>query len=370
MMSRVGSFPPALVRYFLALYSKPGDVVLDPFCGKGTTLLEAAAAERIAVGGDISPDAVISARAKSHHVTTADVANYIQHLPSGTLNIARDVAPSVALFFHSRTLAQLLAVGEKLFEDMESGSNREVATFLCGVLLGLLHGHSRLSLSLPCNQVFAMAPGYVRRYVRAHQLKRPIRDVHKCLLEKALELLPFPNPMSLVYVVESPADHCHKYMRELNFKAKLVITSPPYLNRQTYIKDAWLRLWFLKRNPRDVAKSSLETGNVARFVDGMARVIESMSRSLSRDGRIVMVCGRAGITVDGEFRTVQISNLCLLANSRLSVRWRLEPIRLIIDRKLMKRGAYFAVHHGKTKDSEGSHPNRFGEDEILVFQKH
>lgn len=41
MMSRVGGFPPALARYFIARFSNVGDVVLDPFCGKGTALFEA-----------------------------------------------------------------------------------------------------------------------------------------------------------------------------------------------------------------------------------------------------------------------------------------------------------------------------------------
>ena len=369
MMSRVGGFLPALVRYLIGAYSRPGDVVLDPFCGKGTALLEAALAGRRAVGGDISPDAVACARAKSYPVTTSEVANYVQDLPPLPSEFRCDVPESVSLFFRRDTLRHLIAVRERLLADIRGETDGQTATFLCGVLLGLLHGHSANSLSLPCNQVFAMSPRYVRKYVREHHLRRPKRNVTQCLLDRALEFLPFPRPMSRVDVVEAPANLCHEYMKGFRLKADLVITSPPYLNRQTYIKDAWLRLWFLGRDPHGVATQSLETGNVVRFVKGMVSALQSISRSVSNGATVVLVCGRANITVNARPHPVRISDLCLLANSRIAPKWRLNPERLIVDRKLMKRGSYFAVHHGRSTDHGGDHVRRFGEDEILILKK-
>src|SRR5437016_1547179 len=58
LMSRVGGFPAGLARYLIAAYSSPGELVADPFCGKGTTLYEAALLGRESVGGDVAPDAV------------------------------------------------------------------------------------------------------------------------------------------------------------------------------------------------------------------------------------------------------------------------------------------------------------------------
>jgi DNA modification methylase len=45
--------PPRLVRRFFALYSAPGDLVVDPFAGHGTTLKEAVAMGRRAIGYEI-----------------------------------------------------------------------------------------------------------------------------------------------------------------------------------------------------------------------------------------------------------------------------------------------------------------------------
>ena len=53
--------------FFLAndLLSKPGDTVLDPFCGSGTVLFEAQLANRLAYGADANPLARLIARVKT-----------------------------------------------------------------------------------------------------------------------------------------------------------------------------------------------------------------------------------------------------------------------------------------------------------------
>ena len=55
MCSYLASFPAALTHAFIARYSRPGDVVLDPFSGRGTTPLQACAEGRIGVGNDLNP---------------------------------------------------------------------------------------------------------------------------------------------------------------------------------------------------------------------------------------------------------------------------------------------------------------------------
>lgn len=47
-------FPPGLVREAISAFTEPGDLVLDPFVGGGTTLVEALAAGRHGIGADIS----------------------------------------------------------------------------------------------------------------------------------------------------------------------------------------------------------------------------------------------------------------------------------------------------------------------------
>ena len=247
---------------------------------------------------------------------------------------------------------------------------RDAATLVCGVMLGLLHGHSKLSLSLPCNQCFAMSPDYVRRYVREHGLKRPRRDVRQCLMEKIMALLPRPPVTGRVKVFQASAEECPKYLRAVKGDVALVITSPPYLNRQTYSKDAWLRLWFLGRDHRDVARRSLQTGSIQVFVDAMQRSLRSIITCLKPGGRLVLVGGQAWVTVGGEAQFVRITDLCLYALSLINESSeQLSVETLIGDAKAMNRGSYFAVHAGKRELPGGKFEPRYGKEDILVVRK-
>jgi len=48
-------FPEELPRRLIKLYSYPGDLVLDPFCGSGTTLVAASRLRRRSLGVEINP---------------------------------------------------------------------------------------------------------------------------------------------------------------------------------------------------------------------------------------------------------------------------------------------------------------------------
>src|SRR5437016_2950295 len=64
-------FHPAAVRCLLDRYSRVGDIVLDPFCGSGTLLVEALVAGRNAVGIDVDPVAAFISRVKCRTIAPA-----------------------------------------------------------------------------------------------------------------------------------------------------------------------------------------------------------------------------------------------------------------------------------------------------------
>src|SRR5206468_3761032 len=48
-------FKPQLPRFFIERLTQAGDVVYDPFMGRGTSIIEAALLGRVPFGGDVNP---------------------------------------------------------------------------------------------------------------------------------------------------------------------------------------------------------------------------------------------------------------------------------------------------------------------------
>lgn len=62
-------FHPPAVRCLIDRYSNAGDLILDPFCGSGTLLVEALVTGRNAVGIDVDPVAAFISRVKSRPIS-------------------------------------------------------------------------------------------------------------------------------------------------------------------------------------------------------------------------------------------------------------------------------------------------------------
>lgn len=285
IMSRTGSFPPALARWVVTRFSERGDLVLDPFSGKGTAPLEACLTGRVGLGNDLAPEAYVVTRAKVKPAMFRDVRSWVEKasrvMRPDAVSVY-DVDENVRAFYHPQTLKQILAVRELLLD-----SEDDVANFVKACMLGILHGSSEISLSVPCSHSFSMAPGYMRRYVAEHGLKKPVRNVLACLLRKAESVLAdgLPEVRGAAFNMDASA------LPIADESVDLIVTSPPYLNLQTYAWDNWLRLWFLGHDYRDVGKRLFGTQSVKRYVEFMGRVLDEFFRVLKPGGYCVLVVG-------------------------------------------------------------------------------
>ena len=66
-------FIPQIPRSTILQLTKEGDTILDPFCGCGTTLVEAKLLNRNAIGVDLNPIAVLVSRAKTNKLMKEDI---------------------------------------------------------------------------------------------------------------------------------------------------------------------------------------------------------------------------------------------------------------------------------------------------------
>ena len=73
-------FSPKFVREVIEIFSKHGDVILDPFVGGGTTLVEALARNRHSIGFDVSPIASFVSLAKTTLISEGDINKFVPGL--------------------------------------------------------------------------------------------------------------------------------------------------------------------------------------------------------------------------------------------------------------------------------------------------
>jgi hypothetical protein len=326
MCSYLASFPAALAHAFIARYSRPGDVVLDPFSGRGTTPLQAAAEGRIGVGNDLNPFAHLLTAAKLESATAADAVTRItalrlawvadaaawlalagrvvDHGADGPTALVPEagggaapadgtepVPPEVALAFHPRTLAQLLFVRASL--DLADRTDR----FLAAALTGILHGRSASYLSTLMPNTFSMAPRYVREFAARTGFVGPERDVFDCLTAKVNRLHRQPVPAAPGVALLGDARDVTARAREalrtrgLPDRSRLVVTSPPYLRVVKYGYYNWLRTWLLGFDAREIDRTLDDAHHREPYLAFLRDVLADLRGGLTDDAIVVLVIG-------------------------------------------------------------------------------
>lgn len=143
--------------------------VLDPFCGRGTTIYAARLVGVPAVGVDVNPVAVAIAQAKLAKASLASVIELARTLLSET---AGEV-PQGEFWrwcFHSDTLQEIVTLRHKLLRIKDTSATE----LLRAVILGGLHGPrnvgepSYLSNQMP--RTYASKPDYAVRFWQARDL--------------------------------------------------------------------------------------------------------------------------------------------------------------------------------------------------------
>ena len=346
MCSYLASFPAGLAHAFIARYSRPGDVVLDPFSGRGTTPLQACAEGRVGAGNDLNPFAHILTAAKVDPPTKADVKTRVASLrlawaaSAGEWNALADsivanpgspeievpgagsrpiVAPAgsgatskgrsrgrtgsiairpdasvpaeVAMAFHPRTLAQLLYLRAGL--DPDDRTDR----FILATLTGILHGKSASYLSAVMPNTFSMAPRYVRDFVERTGFHSPERDTFGLLDDKLRRLYRQPVPAARGIALLGDARDAGIRFREalrargLPERARLVVTSPPYLRVVKYGYYNWLRLWLLGYDANAIDDLLDDAHHRDAYLVFMREVLRGLRPALADDAVIALVIG-------------------------------------------------------------------------------
>lgn len=294
-------FKPQLPRFFIERVTKPGDIVYDPFMGRGTTLLEAALHNRIPYGCDINPLSQVLAGARLKPPTLEQIAARLETIdfanPSASHhNGASTSTDDLLVFYHPETLKAISSLRHYLLEQRRKGELDRVDEWICMVAINRLTGHSTGFFSvytLPPNQ--AVSAKSQRKINTDRNQEPPPRNVPKLLFRKSKQLLGDCTAQELAQLhqlserallLTRPAAATPEIPRN---SVALVVTSPPFLNVVDYATDNWLRCWFLGIDPKTVALTvprKLEDWEAA-----MTQVFHELHRVLKPGGYIAFEVG-------------------------------------------------------------------------------
>lgn len=241
-------FPESFAERWISELTQEGDLVLDPFCGRGTTPFQALIMRRRAVACDTNPVAYCVTRAKTNAPSASSLRRRITMLEERFVpdewEAARQRLPRFfRVAYAPRTLRQILYCRDALCWQQS-----KVDCMLAALVLGALHGESQRSPSYLSNQMprtISTKPDYSVRYWEKHKLKAPLRNVFELLRRLVSFRYASEPPEGTAQVFLSDFRELPRSLEQTDDPPHVAITSPPYLDTTSFEEDQWLRLWFL-----------------------------------------------------------------------------------------------------------------------------
>jgi len=338
-------FVPHIPSILIKSLSKPGDIVLDPFCGTGITGIEAARLNRRFVQLDLNPLAIEIAQAKLTAIRIVDdtfTERIINSLNIGVVNNKDSIAPDsiqaeeAGKWFHPETLSQLLIL-KNIAQNQPDEATRLVTRFL---LSSILYAASSQTKHY----------SYVTDNCYPNQLIE--RNAVEFFLERLLLLRKAVNDFRINCNMNSTIPQLVSYgvtemgdARNLSMLPResvdIVVTSPPYIGVNDYVKSQ--RLTYLLFPPFPSTADSAEIGTrqkrrrktaVTDYLCAMKMCIDEMIRITKNDGFICIALGQSS-SIKG---TDIVEELVIYTSQLLGNVPVLDIVRPIVFRKIYNTG--------------------------------
>jgi len=323
-------FPLDFPLNILKRRARTGDIVLDPFCGRGTTNFAARLVGVHSLGVDSSPVAAAITAAKLVNIT---IDNILTEARSILVGCEARYVPTGEFWhwaFHPTVLGALCRFRESFLEDCTS----DARIALRGIILGALHGPKQKTFpSYFSNQsprTYAPKPAYATRFWKKRGLEPDPIDVLSVIERRAKRY--YATSYDITGSVRLADSRDAESLQPETEQARFnwVITSPPYYGMRTYIPDQWLRNWFVggpdvvdyanrdqvvHSNPDDFTANLRQVWRNARSVcsedakmvirfggitDRRADPLDLIKRSLSGSGWRVTTIKKAGVATNGK----------------------------------------------------------------------
>jgi SAM-dependent methyltransferase len=269
-----GQFSPELVELFLEKYAKDTSVILDPFVGMGTTLLETSAKGIACYGAEINPSAI--EMAKTVHFANIPISCRKEAIKTSEGHAQKYCSPFTWDLFSDQDQERQLP------EEFD----KSIGTLFKKIL--------REARDEPL--VHNILVNAIIRYMNL----KPPRLASDFLLalqdhSRIIESIPYSEKECRVIHADARA------IPLPDNSIDLIITSPPYINVFNYHQNNRPAMEAIGWNLLDIAKSEIGSNRknrqnrfltVVQYSLDMLDALREMKRLLRPDGRAIIVVGR------------------------------------------------------------------------------
>jgi DNA modification methylase len=281
-------YKPQLPAYFIDRYAEPGQLIYDPFMGRGTTLIEAKLLGHNVIGNDVNPLSIILTAPRLCEQNLEKITQRIEQI---TLPEVEIEDKDLLVFFEQQTLAELYGWRGYFKARQATGIFDEVDAWLQMTACNRLTGHSKGFFSvytLPPNQATTLN---AQRKINAKRSQKPeYRNTKELILKKSKSLLRQGLPNNYNATTSTLLCRSADATPEIqNESVQLIVTSPPFLDIVNYVGDNWLRNWFCQCKPEPGKLWQLR--KLEDWTAKMNASLKEMSRVLKPEGRIALEVG-------------------------------------------------------------------------------
>ena len=317
-------FPPQIPRKFIDAFTNPGDTVLDPMMGSGTTILEAFLAGRQAIGVDIDPLSLLVSKVKVTPVNFQEVNIIGDHILCEAELALRDdrqriekildnrwdlkTKQFINYWFAPETQLELQA----LVEQIEKTADKDARDFFVlafssiiitksgGVSLALDLGHTRPhKAKIVLNKAGQSIVGKTlrdslteREKVLSKTIGSPLEEFRR-RIHKNLNGLPEVGKGTLVPQLALGNAQC---LPTEDASVDLIVTSPPYAsNAIDYMRAHKFSLVWLghtlsslsERRREYIGGEAIINEHWESLPPGPAEIVEQIGASDAKKGRVL-----------------------------------------------------------------------------------
>ena len=321
-------FPQSFIHDAITHLTRPGEPVLDPFCGRGNGPFAATVLGRPAIGIDVNPIAWLFAAAKLQPAATSD------QVMGRLYEIAKARRPSdwrsrnqFETMAWAPAVRALLKAARRELDWYNSIVDRTLMAFIT------LHMQDKQGggLSNCMSPTIAYSPNYAVKWWRQNGfLQPPDIDPVAMLEDKIRRRYQYGVPPQAPGRVLL-GDSRQELRDQINIGAALLVTSPPYCGVTDYWNDHWIRLWMLGHRFRKNWRKSARFENQREYLELVTSILQESKRHLKRG---------AAILVRSDQRR-QTAEMCI---SALRETW---PHRQLLVRSTMAPYPGISNHHGR-----------------------